>query len=131
MKYQKRRSWKYKTYRRTVIQLNRRFPRFKHRFFEVDGNTMVIEDGYCWDGASGPTINTNKMIMISLPHDVFYQAIREQILDEIWKKDADLEIEEMYKERSSKWFSWFGNLIHFAVDKFGKSSIECDIIEVK
>jgi len=131
MKFQNKKTWKYKTYDRTVIQLHRKFPRFKHRFFEVNGSTMIIEDGYTWNGANRPAINTEKMIMLSLPHDVFYQAIREQILDEVWKKDADLEIKDMYKERSTKWFSWFGNIIHFAVDKFGKSSIECDIIEVK
>ena len=45
----------------------------------ADG-TLVVPRGYCWDGASGPTLDTKATMVASLVHDVFYQMMREGLL---------------------------------------------------
>jgi len=44
-----------------------------------DGRLEVYA-GYYWDGPSGPTIDTYAFIMASLPHDVLYQMLREEVI---------------------------------------------------
>ena len=38
---------------------------------------LIIRKGYCWDGASGPTIDTKNSMRGSLVHDALYQLLRE------------------------------------------------------
>lgn len=42
---------------------------------------LTIKKGYCWDGPSGPTIDTVAFLMGSLPHDAFYQMSREGVIE--------------------------------------------------
>jgi hypothetical protein len=37
---------------------------------------LIIREGYAWDGASGPTIDTRSAIIPSLVHDALYQLAR-------------------------------------------------------
>ena len=37
---------------------------------------ILIEDGYAWDGASGPTVDTRGSFEAALVHDVLYQCMR-------------------------------------------------------
>ena len=131
MRYQNKKNWYYRIYEDCHIKLKHRFPRVDHDFFIIDGHDMWIKKGYTFDGPTGipKKLHTKKMIFISLPHDAFYQAMREQLLEIVWKKKADDEIEYMYRERSSKWFSWFGSWIHTAVDWLGKPNVKNDIME--
>jgi hypothetical protein len=41
---------------------------------------LTVYPGYFWDGPSGPTIDTIAFIIASIPHDVLYQMLREDIL---------------------------------------------------
>lgn len=41
---------------------------------------LSVYQGYQWDGPSGPTIDTPAFVAGSLPHDVIYQMLREDIL---------------------------------------------------
>lgn len=52
-------------------------PSFKRRFSRFDGDTGVlyIFDGFAWNGASGPTIDSDSSIWPSGEHDDFYGAI--------------------------------------------------------
>ena len=115
MKYQKKKKWKYKVYEDCEFTLNRHFPKVEHPFFTINKNKMIVKKGYTWDGPSGPVIDTKKLILVSLPHDVFYQSIRENLLDECWKNDADKEFEEMYKDRTSWGLRWFGDVLYGGV----------------
>lgn len=52
-------------------------------------NTLVINRGYAWDGASG-AFDTKSIMDASLIHDALYQLIREGKLDKyIYRKVAD------------------------------------------
>ena len=53
------------------------------------GGSLAISKGYCWDGASGPTIDTENFMRGSLVHDVLYQLIRENLLERGYRKFAD------------------------------------------
>jgi len=50
---------------------------------------LTILEGYAWDGASGPTIDTKSSMRGSLVHDVLYQLIRLGKLDISWREKAD------------------------------------------
>lgn len=57
---------------------------------------LTIQNGYAWDGPSGPTFDTKNFMRASLVHDAFYQLIREGILNENDdRKLADKILEEM------------------------------------
>ena len=49
---------------------------------------IVIDEGYEWDGASGPTIDTDDTMDGSLVHDILYQLIREGKLPYKLRKKA-------------------------------------------
>ena len=72
--------------------------------------TIVIHKGYQWDGASGPTIDTNDTMDGSLVHDILYQLIREGKLPRKLRKKADKCIRRMCiddgmpKWRANYWY---------------------------
>jgi hypothetical protein len=61
----------------------------------VCDGTIIIRKGYEWDGASGPTIDTDDTMDGSLVHDVLYQLIREGKLPRKLRKKADRCIRQM------------------------------------
>ena len=60
---------------------------------------LIIYAGYCWDGASGPTIDSKKTKSPSLVHDVLYQMIRMELIPPEFVKEADKTFFVMLKER--------------------------------
>jgi hypothetical protein len=50
---------------------------------------LRIEKGYCWDGPSGPTIDTRNFMRGSLVHDALYQLMRLMLLNASYRKAAD------------------------------------------
>jgi len=98
-------------------------------FTLYENGTLVVNKGYCWDGASPPSINTKPFVVASLPHDVLYQMIREGILNIEDHKDlADQYLRDLGREYGmSKLRTWW---IYRAVKKFGKSSCLSDVITV-
>jgi len=71
---------------------------------------VIIRKGYRWDGASGPTIDTDDTMDGSLVHDVLYQLIREGELTMKDRKAADKCIRRMCiddgmpKFRANYWY---------------------------
>ena len=97
---------------------------FKAEYFNCEwtdkGSWLVIKRGYKWDGASGPTIDTDSFMRGSLVHDVLYQAIREGHLTLKDRKVADKILYRLCREdgmnRIRAWYTYR------AVRMFGKSS---------
>ena len=52
-------------------------------------NRLLVKEGYAWDGASGPTLDTRTFMRGSLVHDCLYQLIREGLLLSVFRVDAD------------------------------------------
>jgi hypothetical protein len=50
---------------------------------------LAIKAGYAWDGPSGPTFDTKTFMRGSLVHDVLYQLMREDLLDNSYREQAD------------------------------------------
>ena len=70
---------------------------------------LTINEGYAWDGASGPTIDTSSSMRGSLVHDAFYQLMREELLPLTLRKPVDdifraiIEEDGMWKIRALLW----------------------------
>jgi len=50
---------------------------------------LTVEEGYAWDGASGPTIDTASSMRGSLVHDALYQLMRQNLLPHTCRPAAD------------------------------------------
>lgn len=50
---------------------------------------LLIKEGYAWDGASGPTIDTPSSMRGSLVHDALYQLMRLGLISENNRDYAD------------------------------------------
>jgi hypothetical protein len=50
---------------------------------------LFIHKGYCWDGPSGPTIDTPSFMRGSLIHDALYQLIRKGHISRSYRYYAD------------------------------------------
>jgi hypothetical protein len=83
---------------------------------EPDGR-LVIQRGYAWDGASGPTFDDETSMRASLVHDALYQLIRMGYLDTSARLIADAELYQrliqdgMREIRARTWL--------YAVQQFG------------
>ena len=50
---------------------------------------LTIKEGYAWDGASGPTLDSASTMRGSLVHDAFYQLMRESLIPLTYRKHVD------------------------------------------
>jgi len=95
IKYTERRMWKYKLEEDVVFETGI-VPcfAFSSEFLNMWSTELTIYAGYCWDGASGPTVDTKNSLPPSLVHDALYQLIREGALPKSARKRAD----EIFRE---------------------------------
>jgi hypothetical protein len=129
MRYQNKRSWKYRIYEDVEYDLYHDFGKIAHPYFHINGNHLTVKEGYHWDGPSGPTIDTDNFMSPSLIHDVLFQCMREDLLSRDRFKHANIELKMQCRERGmSRFRAWY---VYHAVDKFGKQNIKSDIHEVK
>ena len=72
--------------------------------------TLIIADGYAWDGASGIAINTKNSLRASCGHDALYQLIRLGLLPRTKRLQADSDLRKwliedgMLELRAGIWF---------------------------
>lgn len=55
---------------------------------DTDGN-LFIANGFSWDGASGPALDTPSFMRGSCAHDALYQLCKSGALPRSFRKDAD------------------------------------------
>ena len=67
-------------------------PEIRTEFIDLIDGVLFVRKNYCWDGASGPTVDTKNTILPSLPHDALFQLIRNGYLSHEWYKEADAEL---------------------------------------
>jgi len=82
-------TWHQNKLTKACIEISRVFdgPGFAHDIARPF--RLRIEKGYCWDGVSGPTIDTPRNIPGSLPHDALYELSRAGLLEPGFRKWAD------------------------------------------
>jgi hypothetical protein len=72
---------------------------------------LIIKDQYAWDGASGPTFDTQNSMRASLVHDALYQLMRKKQLPQTYVLLADQLFREILIEdgmsaiRAAIWYS--------------------------
>jgi len=78
---------------------------------------MLLRDGYAWDGASGPTIDTKSSMRGSAGHDALFKLCRLELLPVELQPEFDALLERwsledgMWPIRASLWekmLNWFG-----------------------
>jgi len=85
----------------------------------TDG-TLVIKNGYAFDGPSGPTIDTPNFMRGSLVHDALYQLIRQKMVAVSHRSYADRLLRQICREDGmSAIRAWW---VYQGVKNFGKSS---------
>ena len=85
--------------------------------FIIYSDGVMVREGYAWDGASGPTIDTTNSMLAGLIHDVLYQAIREGLIPKRLRRRADRIFRILLRESGMSLFRrvlWF-----YAVRIFG------------
>lgn len=89
----------------------------------VSGDLTIL-DGYCWDGPSGPTVDTKSAMRGSLVHDALYQLLRQDHLSESLRATCDA----IYKELCLEDGMWrIRAAIHFdALRVFGGAAADPD-----
>ena len=86
---------------------------------KTDG-VLIINAGYAWDGASGPTVDTKSFMRGSLVHDALYQLMREGLIDLSWRNAADQELRRLCVEDGMSCMrAWW---VYRAVNNCGEGS---------
>jgi hypothetical protein len=89
-------------------------------FILKSDGTLLILEGYAWDGPSGPTFKTKNFMRGSLVHDAMYQAIRMGLLSVEYKDLADRILQLVcIEDGMSKIRAWW---VYEGVHKFGAGS---------
>jgi len=84
-----------------------------------DGELMILH-GYAWDGPSGPGFDTKNLMRGSLVHDAMYQLLREKLLPEGFRENADRFIRAIcIEDGMSKFRAWY---IYHGLRIFGKGA---------
>lgn len=128
MQYQNRKNWKYSIYSDCEINLYHDFGSIAHPFFQIKDNVLSVKEGYTFDGASGPTLDTENFMVPSLVHDILFQAMRMGLISHSKFDNANIELKMQCRERGMSYFR--AGYVYLGVKYFGKSSIKSDIIEV-
>ena len=81
-------------------------------FAKLERNGLLtIEKGFAWDGASGPTIDTESSFVGGLVHDALYRFIQTGLLTANYKDEIDelfhalLVSQGMWKWRARIWYN--------------------------
>jgi len=92
----------------------------KTEFLWIHRGTLYIKSGYAWDGASGPTWDSESSMTPSLVHDALYQLMRMGLLGGEYRAEADKIFRDMCIEKGM--FKWRANLWYKAVRLGAKSA---------
>lgn len=123
LKYSKLGSYKYKVEEEFYYIVPIYLPApIEHSYFRLDiDGWLTIRKGYCWDGPSGPTIDTPDFMRGSLVHDVLYQMFRLKLLDhKKYRKMADEVLRDICLfDGMPRWRAWY---VYTAVRLFAEKN---------
>ena len=108
-KYRLERSYKIETGIKRESKSTKKHSILRTKFLRLHPEGLLqILKGYCWDGPSGPTIDTCNFMRGSLVHDALYQLMREGKLDRSCRKAADKLLHEVCLEDGmSRFRAWY------------------------
>jgi hypothetical protein len=117
----RKRQYKYQLAEDYSINIGLQDMTFIAPFFilKSDGTLLILE-GYAWDGPSGTPFDSKNFMRGSLVHDAMYQAIRMGLLPVEYKDLADRILQLVcIEDGMSKIRAWW---VYQGVHKFGTSS---------
>lgn len=117
MVYRKLRKYKYQLMLPMLYNIGVEVGDVDHGWITVIGNIVKIRKGYCWDGASGPVIDTPAFMRGSLIHDALYQLIRLDLIDKQFRSIADQTLYDICIA-DGMWIVK-AKIVKFMVNKFG------------
>lgn len=121
--YQKLKGYKYSLYFPYTLNVGiKGYTIYTEYLTLLPDGTLTINNGYNWDGPSGPAIDTLDFMRGSLVHDVLYQLIREKSLPSEYKSVADKLLKELCLEDGMSEIR--ANYVYAGVNVFGKHSCE-------
>lgn len=108
------RGWKYRLDEEVRVRVDWHPPTtLKLPYFKLDPDgILTLEEGFMWDGPSGPTWDTPNWMLPSAVHDAMYRFLRADLIPERYKarKHADDLMYEMLLDRGMSyfraWYSW-------------------------
>lgn len=79
------------------------------QFIQLDQDGFLqIQHGYAWDGCSGPTLDDKTNMRAGLIHDALYQLMRQGLLSQNWREQADRELRKVCLEDGMSWIrAWY------------------------
>jgi hypothetical protein len=95
-----------------------------HFVYLHDDGTLVIKEGYAWDGPSGPVPDVPSAMRASLVHDALYELMRCGGLDHCHKDEADRLLRDICIEDGMMHFP--AETIYEGVHLFGKPFTEAN-----
>jgi hypothetical protein len=122
MKYRNIQKYRYQLVESEPTQLNADFFDViaENDFIILVCGCLLIKEGYAWDGASGPAINTLTFVRGSLVHDALYQLIREGLLPRSYRRAADSLLRDIcIEDGMNRIRAWY---VYRSVRMFGGSS---------
>ncbi len=93
--------YKYQLYHPAIFEtmIKPEFPvHTDHLHLTTDG-VLFIDEGYAWNGPSGPAVDTPTFMPASLMHGAMYQLFRMELLSaDRWRKTVDQEMRRIAQE---------------------------------
>jgi hypothetical protein len=92
----------------------------------TEDGVLTIQQGYTWDGPSGPTFDTKTFMRGALIHDALYQLMREGKIGQHHRQEADQILYETCLQDGmnrirAKW-------VHWAVKNFARRAAQHDLL---
>lgn len=132
--YKKRFKYKYRlsadySFKFNYFELGESSGTQMHKYLSISDGFMTIKKGYCWDGASGPTIDTKNVMKASLVHDALYQLMREGISPQSARKYIDNIFREICLEQGmSRFRAWY---LYTGIRMFGARAAKPSTLIIK
>ena len=96
----------------------------------MEHGTLKLKEGYAWDGASGPGLDTKNIMRASLVHDALCQLIWLGELPESRQIDADKELRRIcLEDKMSKIRAWWVYRAVRAYARFKRNPAEPRVYE--
>lgn len=127
--YKKRRKYKYNLHSDFEYQTEIKVETPKNiGLLEITSEgKLFIRKGYSWDGPSGPSLDTKNFMQGSLVHDALYQLMRERVLPQSLREQADEILKDIcIQDGMSKLRAWY---VYQAVRIGGASSAKPDLLQ--
>lgn len=125
--YTKKKNWKYRLQKRhsQSVPIHPSKTIVTEYIMLTNEGVLTVEAGYCWDGPSGPAIDTANFMRGSLIHDALYQLIRERHLPADDRISADRALREAcIEDGMSSIRAWW---VYHGVRVGGGSAIKPDV----